>query len=112
MRLAVIVVVGLAALGCKKAPSEKQQYAADVGDLCNAFARSGAAPGDFTTAVGWSAKQTRTKRFREQMSHMAEMAPGDKVALLAAAMKEAGVVDCPFLDGWKQGAATPPVVAP
>lgn len=105
LALAIAVAIGPA---CQKATTESAvpaDYRADLENLCDAEARSGALEQDPNTramvVAQWLGTTIKTQRARSFMASLASLAPSEKASALRKAAAEAGLDRCALADAWK-----------
>jgi hypothetical protein len=96
MRTWVVVVAGIAAIGCNPVKS-------DFDNLCHAQERSGSTgttPEDEANAMRWADRAMRTQEARGVVGRLATMSPYDKGSFLRTEAARVGVSPCPLADSW------------
>ncbi len=88
----------------KKKPVEKDPYAADIEQICDAEERSGALDQDPSVrsvqVAAWLADHLVTDQSRQLLGRLATLSPADKATALAAEAKKLGISPCPMAQVW------------
>lgn len=106
--LLFLVALAAAAPGCQRGgESISQAYRADLENICDAEARSGALAPDqdpnrraFVVA-SWLGGRIRSEEGRQFLGSLQKLAPKAKGDALRAEAKRVGLAGCPLAETWK-----------